>query len=437
MHRSVARNAAYTRSGVAKRERHNERHNKGYSNPDVILAMSHLNVHFKKCEEGYIATLDKMIADKVVSTSGLKKDAKVIDELVFDVNTSYFEYEGGYEYAVKFYEEAYKYAVKKVGGEQYILSAVMHADERNRSLSDDWEFDVYHYHLHVVYVPVVQKEKRYSKDHKNAELRGKLKEVIMQISHSKKWESSKALDENGKERRLENGKVMLVPSYSILQDELYNHMIEHGFDGFERGVKGSTAEHLEVTDFKVAKNREKIKELETQIRSQSKALSQIEAKVDDAKTLDSQINVVDNLGKKKLFSDKVELSTDDYKKLVSVAKNGIALQKDVKALKQEVASLEKDISWFKNQYSAIKQKYEDLLEYTKDFRDALKHAPQKITEFIGNLLAPIRRKEQEELENSNPSSIRERLSNLRQKRENYGEPHEPKEKESRDFEMTM
>ena len=35
--------------------------------------------------------------------------------------------------AKQFYADAYKAAVEIVGGEQYILSAVMHADERNRA----------------------------------------------------------------------------------------------------------------------------------------------------------------------------------------------------------------------------------------------------------------------------------------------------------------
>ena len=52
-----------------------------------------------------------------------------------------------------------------VGGEQYLLSAVMHADERNRAMSEALGEDVYHYHLHVVYIPVVEKQiiRRWSK----------------------------------------------------------------------------------------------------------------------------------------------------------------------------------------------------------------------------------------------------------------------------------
>ena len=46
--------------------------------------------------------------------------------------------------------DSYKAAVEIVGGEQYILSAVMHADERNQAMSEALGEDVYHYHLHVV-----------------------------------------------------------------------------------------------------------------------------------------------------------------------------------------------------------------------------------------------------------------------------------------------
>ena len=45
-----------------------------------------------------------------------------------------------------------------VGGEQYILSAVMHADEINPCHDRSTGREVCHYHLHVVCVPVVEKQ---------------------------------------------------------------------------------------------------------------------------------------------------------------------------------------------------------------------------------------------------------------------------------------
>lgn len=158
------RNERYRKNAISVRERHNERKNEVYSNPDVLLEYSHNNVTFKACEAAtYAQQFDRMVEEGIVSTRGLKPDAYIFDELVFDVNTDYFETHGGYEYAKQFYAEVYELAKEIAGGEQYIISAVMHADERNREASDRLGRDVFHYHLHVVYLPVVEKQIRWSK----------------------------------------------------------------------------------------------------------------------------------------------------------------------------------------------------------------------------------------------------------------------------------
>ena len=136
---------------------------------------------------------DKMEADGVISTRGLKEDAYRFGELVFDANSAYFYNHGGYEFAKQFYADAYKAAVEIVGGEQYILSAVMHADERNRATSEALGENVFHYHLHVVYIPVVEKQILWSKRCKDKSLVGTVKETVMQVSSSKKWASQPAL----------------------------------------------------------------------------------------------------------------------------------------------------------------------------------------------------------------------------------------------------
>jgi DNA topoisomerase-3 len=154
--RTFARNQDLpTLDDVAKVQEHNEREKDSYSNQDIDTTQTHRNVHFKKPTDSYAAMFDQMIADGVISTRGLKADAVKYGELLFDVNSAYFHNHGGYEYAKQFYADAYKAAVEIVGGEQYILSAVMHADERNRAMSEALGEDVYHYHLHVVYIPVV------------------------------------------------------------------------------------------------------------------------------------------------------------------------------------------------------------------------------------------------------------------------------------------
>ena len=260
--RTCVRNINITDAGISNTQAHNEREKKSYVNPDIVPERSTLNVHYKTPSDDYTKLFGQMEAQKTISTRGLKPDAIKFCELVFDVNSAYFYNHGGYAYAKKFYEEAYRAAIKIVGGEQYILSAVMHADERNRAMSEKLGEDVYHYHLHVVYVPVVEKQILWSKRCKDPALRGTVKEVITQVSHSKKWASKPALDDLGEPILNSNGKPVLRKSYSVLQDNYYQHMIAAGYTDLERGEYGSTEEHLTVTQFKVQQEQKRLEQIQ-------------------------------------------------------------------------------------------------------------------------------------------------------------------------------
>ena len=250
---AVARVQQYTKASIGKSERHIERKNENYENMNVDLSQTLRNIHFQSCGDlTYNAALDKMIEEGSVSLRGLKPDAKLFDEMIFDVNSAYFEEHGGYDYACRFYEEVFRFAQKEYGPEN-ILSAVMHADELNSALTEKLGYPVYHYHLHVVALPVVEKEVRFSKRCKEPELVGKVKEIIHQISHSKKWASQKVTDEDGKSH--------IIKSYSLLQDRFFEHMRDAGFEDFERGERGSTAQHLSVTEFKVKQEQQRLADI--------------------------------------------------------------------------------------------------------------------------------------------------------------------------------
>ena len=257
--RTVARNQDLeTPADVAKVQEHNEREKDSYSNQDIVPERTSLNVHFKAPTDDYVKMFEQMEQDGVISTRGLKPDAVKYGELVFDVNSAYFYNHGGYEFAKQFYADAYKAAAEIVGGEQYILSAVMHADERNRAMSEALGEDVYHYHLHVVYIPVVEKQILWSKRCKDEALRGTVKEVITQVSRSKKWESKPVLDKDGNPMLNAKGKKILKSSYSVLQDDFFHFMRNAGYTDVERGERGSTEEHLTVTQFKVQAEQQRL-----------------------------------------------------------------------------------------------------------------------------------------------------------------------------------
>ena len=260
--RISARNVNLSSGKIGNTQRHNEREKESYTNPDIVPERSDFNIHFKKPADDYEKMFIQLETDKVISTRGLKDDANLYGELIFDVNSAYFHNHGGYEFAKQFYADAYKAAVEIVGGEQYILSAVMHADERNRAMSEVLKQDVFHYHMHVVYIPVVEKEILWSKRCKDPSLVGTVKETVMQVSSSKKWLSKPALDDDGNPIIQKNGKPVLRKSYSVLQDDFYNFMREAGYDDVERGERGSSEEHLTVTQFKVEQEKHRLEELD-------------------------------------------------------------------------------------------------------------------------------------------------------------------------------
>lgn len=382
--RSVVRNEAYRREKVGNMERHNERKNEHYGNGDVDVSRSALNIHFKECENGYLQAFDQMIADGIISTRGLQQNAKIVDELIFDVNTEYFERNGGYDYAKAFFEEAYRLAVKEAGGEQYILSAVMHADERNKALSEQLGRDVYHYHLHVVYVPVVRKEVLWTKRCKDPALVGTVKEVITQVSHSKKWAFQKVADENGKKR--------LVYSYSLLQDRYFEHMKQAGFIGFERGERGSTAEHLDVLDYKIQQDEKRLGVLDEVLSSKEKQAEKLDLAVEKKqerlsgpnekiavkKKVSATIFEIENMPRKTLLG-KMELTPDNWETVSSMAVETISLREDNKRLKEEVKIA-------KSAFQKQKEAYVQLVQQVQPYLDAVKLFPQQVKRALESVM---------------------------------------------------
>lgn len=364
----------HTQSSISKFERQNELKNEHYQNMNVDLSRSEMNVHFKSCDNmTYNEYLDKLLTEKKVSMRGLKADAKVYDEIIFDVNTDYFETHGGYEYAKEFYAEAYQFATN-LYGEENIISAVMHADELNIALTEQRGKPVYHYHMHLVALPVIEKKILWTKRCKDKALVGTVKEIINQISHSKKWKSSQALDEHGNSIVDKNGKPILIPSYSILQDNFYEHMTKAGFDGFIRGEKGSTTQNLTSLQYQIQKDKERLSENGKNIEIKYAANSEISKTYDD----------IDNMGKKGI-SGKYTVSKDDYQTITALAKEGITSRDKIADLNEDIKYYRRRYNDIRSAYSKLYEKYEKLKEKCQPFLYALEHLPnivQKLVEAV-------------------------------------------------------
>ena len=105
---------------------------------------------------------------------------------------------------------------------------------------------------------------------------------------------------------------MFRASYSILQDELFNHMTEQGFKGFQRGEYGSTAEHLTSLQYQIKQDKERLEKLQKRIQRE-------QIKYEPARNVSKTYNEIDRMGQKtitgkmaiskevaKLFTEKVK-----------------------------------------------------------------------------------------------------------------------------------
>lgn len=217
---AIIRNENHKMGAVHLIERHNERLNKNYSNKDIDLTRSHLNYHLKLIQSETYHQEFERIRSQYNLLGNLRltgeKQSNVMCEFLITSDKEFFD-RLGEEKTKRFFSDAYDFVASKVGGEQFIVSAVVHIDEKSP-------------HMHVSYIPVIK-----GKDRK--------KNPCLRINCSEFWKGR--------------------DSYSKLQDEYFDFITSRGYS-LERGEKGSTAKHLSVSEYKLKKTQEQINELTEQ-----------------------------------------------------------------------------------------------------------------------------------------------------------------------------
>ena len=211
---AIIRNAKYKRENLKAVYRHNERKNKNYSNKDIDKTKSYLNYAIKEPEFNYEKQFDK-IREKYALKGQIKTVSNIVCEYVITSDNDFFKRIGEDE-TKRYFETAYKFVSEyKDLGEQYILSAKVHYDERSP-------------HMHLLFLPVV-----HTTDKKG--------NSIEKLACSEFW---KAKD-----------------SYRQLQNAFFEYMVSNGFD-LKRGLpkEETNREHYTVKEYKNITNFEQTKE---------------------------------------------------------------------------------------------------------------------------------------------------------------------------------
>ena len=307
---AIIRNANHKMNAVPLLERHNERRNKNYSNKDIDLSRSSENFHLKKIEAATYQQEFERIRQKHNLKGNLRltgeKQSNVMCEFVITSDKDFFERLGS-ERTKQFFADAYKFVTAKVG-EDFVVSAVVHLDEATP-------------HMHVTYIPVIN-----GKDRKG--------NPCKRINCSEFWKGR--------------------DSYSRLQDEYYDFITARGYD-LERGVRGSTAEHLSVAEFKLKKTEEQLADIEKQI-------SEVE-QIDDIKSANLPLN-------------KVAVNKADFENLMSTAKHyvsarkaeeeNISLKAENLSLKNKNEELRKENDRISNQLHTLEYKFDEFYSSVED-----------------------------------------------------------------------
>lgn len=288
---AIIRNENHKMNAVPLLERHNERLNKNYSNKDIDLSRSSENYHLKHIQAATYQQEFERIRTRQQLKGNLrlqgKKQSTVMCEFVITSDKDFFD-RLGTERTKQFFKDAYQFVIAKVGGEQYIVSAVVHMDEATP-------------HMHVAYIPVIN-----GKDRKGVPCK--------RINCSEFWKGR--------------------DSYSKLQDEYFDFINNRGYY-LERGIKGSTAEHLSVAEYKLKKSSEQLAEITSQI---------------------SEIENVDNVTVRKIIPNTVTIKRNDFERISLAAKKYFTVQKletENVSLKNKCISLENKNEKLKNDNAVL------------------------------------------------------------------------------------
>lgn len=132
--------------GVAKICNHHERLKEQYkSNPDINFEQSHLNYHLHQPERTYRKAVLKRIEE---SGAKMRKDSVVMQDCIVTASPEWIN-QLDHKRQKEYFEVAYEYFTETFG-EQNMISAVIHMDEKNP-------------HMHICFVPITEDNRLSSK----------------------------------------------------------------------------------------------------------------------------------------------------------------------------------------------------------------------------------------------------------------------------------
>ena len=306
---------------------HNQREKESRTNPDIDPANRHLNYDLVNAEKiDYNKRVKEIIGSQKIGERKTRKDAVLVNELLITSDTVFFD-KLTPDKQKQFFEESCTLFSERYG-KQNVAYATVHNDERTP-------------HLHLGIVPM-----------RDGKLQGK---------------------------NIFNRQELLW-----IQDEFPKHMQKLGFD-IERGEKGSKREHIETQKFKANTLDQQVKDLETKLQDVTKVY-EVEQQVDNIPVKDKP-NLKAKMGLNGTRT--IEISSEDYETIKSLAKGAEGLKRENKGLLRNVEQLEDQIDRLNERNSTLVEQKKRLMDENRQLKQAIK-TYEKLVDYLKLTLESIK-----------------------------------------------
>ena len=169
-------------------------------------------------------------------------------------------------------------------------------------------------------------------------------------------------------------------------------MVAAGYTDIQRGERGSTEEHLTVTQFKVAQEQQRLTQVQAaavqaqaeadqkkrEANAAEKKLAKAEARIGAAQKLDVTYGEIEEMGEKSLTGN-VTFTPKEASVLKTMAQE--ALSSRIRIYKLEDA-----LTRAKHDAEIWKKRYETLKEKTVPFLAAVERAPRRVMDFLREIM---------------------------------------------------
>ena len=165
--------------------------------------------------------------------------------------------------------------------------------------------------------------------------------------------------------------LMDKKSYSVLQDDFFQAMRNAGYSDVERGERGSSEEHLTVTQFKVEREQERLEQLTAQTQQKEQQAAFLEKKIENIQKQQISVQKVEQIEPHAVpFSSKVMLDRSEYENLAAAAKKFYVQERKESKLQKALEAALKMVNELKAKVTALTT---ELAEY-KSVRGQLRTA---------------------------------------------------------------